>query len=99
MADEAALASGKQRKVDAVSFVAMLDRVKANLRTLDFHGKRLALEALAERVVAGKDTATWRLGVGDPVRGWRVFRHSLPYFFVEGMTAVMASIILSMIGL
>ncbi len=60
VADEAALASGKQRKVDAVSFVAMLDRVKANLRTLDFHGKRLALEALAERVVAGKDPATWR---------------------------------------
>jgi hypothetical protein len=66
VADEATLASGKSRKVDAVSFVAMLDRVKANLRTLDFDGKRLAFEALAERMVAGKDSATWR-------RSWPAF--------------------------
>ncbi|MFT4038840.1 MAG: hypothetical protein QM692_11715, partial [Thermomicrobiales bacterium] len=75
-AAEAALASGEQRRVNVASFQKVLDQVKANLRHAGFDEQRLAVEALVEDVVAGKEQATWRLNLGVPVSPDGVLFHS-----------------------
>jgi hypothetical protein len=44
-----------------------LAQVSANLGTLDFSGRRKAVEALVDAVVAGKDPMSWRIDVMIPV--------------------------------
>jgi hypothetical protein len=66
-AAERALADGAQRKVAFSSVDAALAQVSANLDTLNFAGRRNAVEALVETVVAGKNPASWRMEVVIPV--------------------------------
>ena len=68
-AAERALAEGARRRVAFSSVDAALAQVSANLGTLDFAGRRKAVEALVETVVAGKDPASWRMEVAIPVDG------------------------------
>ncbi|MCD6057829.1 MAG: Resolvase domain protein, partial [Thermomicrobiales bacterium] len=65
-AAERALATGAQRQAVYSSIDAALAKVSATLDTLDFHGRRKAVEALVESVVAGRDPASWRMGVVIP---------------------------------
>jgi hypothetical protein len=66
-AAERALTEGTQRRVAFSSVDAALAQVSANLGTLDFTGRRKAVEALVETVVAGKDPSSWRMEVVIPV--------------------------------
>jgi hypothetical protein len=64
---ERALADGVRSRVAFCSVHAALARVSGNLDTLDFAGRRKAVAALVESVVAGKDPASWRMDVVIPV--------------------------------
>ena len=66
-AAEAAITEGKRRTADVVGFLATLNRVKANLRGADFETKRLAVEALVDRVLAGVDPKDWRIELALPL--------------------------------
>ena len=64
---EAGLKLRHQADVVYSSIDAALAQVSATLDTLDFPGRRKAVEALVESVVAGKDPASWRMGVMIPI--------------------------------
>jgi hypothetical protein len=64
---ERAVTDGAQRQVAYSSIDAALAQVSANLDTLDFSGRRKAVEALVETVVASKDAASWRMDMVIPI--------------------------------
>ncbi len=66
-AAERAVTDGAQRQVAYSSIDATLAQVSVNLDTLDFSGRRKAVEALVETVVASKDAASWRMDMVIPI--------------------------------
>jgi hypothetical protein len=69
-AAERALAESARRRIDLVGSIdSALARVSQNVKTLDFAGRRMAVEALVGSVTGGKDPVSWRMDVVIPVSG------------------------------